>query len=391
MPSGASTGTYEAFELRDNDSSRYFGKGVTKAISNIEAAIAEQVVGLDAREQLEIDNLMLEADGTQNLKNLGANSILAVSTAAARSAASAIGAPLYKYLGEDNYMLPVPFMNILNGGAHANNNVDIQEFMIVPVNFSSFGDALRAGSEIYKALGMILKEHNLNTNVGDEGGYAPDVSGTGSALDYIMSAIARAGYRPGIDVYIALDVAANELYQGGLYTANSQEYASDKWVEYLEKLSGAYPIISIEDALAEDDFEGWQLLTARLGDKLQLIGDDLFVTQVSRLKSGIELNMANSILIKPNQVGSISGMLDTIALAKEAGYSFMLSHRSGDTDDTLIADLAVALKSGQIKTGAPCRGERVAKYNRLLEIERELGSKAKYAARYVLTKCPQLT
>ena len=391
VPSGASTGSHEAFELRDKDTGRYFGKGVSNAVSNINNPIANKLIGMDATAQLELDRAMLELDNTSNLANLGANSILAVSEAAARAASVSLNMPLYEYLGgsQDSYMLPVPFMNILNGGAHASNNVDIQEFMIVPVNFSSFKKALQAGSEVYKSLAIILQEQKLNTNVGDEGGYAPDLASTESAFDYITAAIVKAGYCPGKDICIALDAAANEFYNNNTYTANNRNYSSAEWVQYLVELSAKYPIMSIEDGLAEDDFQGWQLLTAELGDKVQLVGDDLFVTQVKRLGMGITDNMANSILIKPNQVGSVTGTLESINLAKEADYSFMISHRSGDTEDSFIADLAVASNSGQIKTGAPSRGERVAKYNRLLEIELELGSKAKYAARHVFSKCPQ--
>ena len=391
VPSGASTGSHEAFELRDKDTDRYFGKGVSNAVGNINNPIANKLIGMDATAQLELDRAMLELDNTSNLANLGANSILAVSEAAARAASVSLNIPLYEYLGgaQASYMLPVPFMNILNGGAHANNNVDIQEFMIVPVNFSSFKKALQAGSEVYKSLAIILQEQRLNINVGDEGGYAPDLASTECALDYITEAIVKAGYRPGKDICIALDAAANEFYNNNTYTANNRRYSSAEWVEYLVELSANYPIMSIEDGLAEDDFQGWQLLTSELGDKVQLVGDDLFVTQVKRLSMGITDNMANSILIKPNQVGSITGTLESINLAKEASYSFMISHRSGDTEDSFIADLAVASNSGQIKTGAPSRGERVAKYNRLLEIELELGSKAKYAASHVFAKCPQ--
>ena len=393
VPSGASTGTHEAFELRDNDSSRYLGKGVLNAIRNINNIIAGGVVGIDATDQLKLDQAMLQLDNTSNLENLGANSILAVSSAAARAAADSLHVPLYEYLSssKNSYSMPVPFMNILNGGSHADNNIDIQEFMIVPVRFPNVKRAIQAGAEIYQALGAILKEHKLNTNVGDEGGYAPNLSSTSEALDYVMQAIVRAGYKPGTDVYIALDVAASEFYSNNTYNVgiNNSSYSAEQWVGCLVELSEKYPIISIEDALAEDDFVGWKLLTEKLGSKLQLIGDDLFVTQIARLKSGVKNNMANSILIKPNQVGSITGMLETIALAKKSNYSFMISHRSGDTDDAFIADLAVASDACQIKTGAPCRGERVAKYNRLLEIEQELGVKAKYAASHILAKYPE--
>ncbi len=393
VPSGASTGTHEAFELRDNDSSRYLGKGVLNAIRNINNIIAGGVVGIDATDQLKLDQAMLQLDNTSNLENLGANSILAVSSAAARAAADSLHVPLYEYLSssKNSYSMPVPFMNILNGGSHADNNIDIQEFMIVPVRFPNVKRAIQAGAEIYQALGAILKEHKLNTNVGDEGGYAPNLSSTSEALDYVMQAIVRAGYKPGTDVYIALDVAASEFYSNNTYNVgiNNSSYSAEQWVGCLVELSEKYPIISIEDALAEDDFVGWKLLTEKLGSKLQLIGDDLFVTQIARLKSGVKNNMANSILIKPNQVGSITGMLETIALAKKSNYSLMISHRSGDTDDAFIADLAVASDACQIKTGAPCRGERVAKYNRLLEIEQELGVKAKYAASHILAKYPE--
>jgi enolase len=393
VPSGASTGTHEAYELRDNDAARYLGNGVINAVHNINSVISNEVVGIDATNQLKLDSAMLQLDNTDNLESLGANSILAVSLAAARASAVSLNVPLYEYLdsGQSSYMMPVPFMNILNGGHHADNNIDIQEFMVVPVNFSSFKRALQAGAEIYQALGAILKEHKLNTNVGDEGGYAPNLSSTNEALDYVVQAIVRAGYKPGVDVYIALDVAASEFYNNNAYnlSVNNASYSSKEWVNYLVDLSKQYPIISIEDGLAEDDFAGWQLLTDELGDKLQLIGDDLFVTQIDRLKSGVKYNMANSILIKPNQVGSITGMLETITLAKKSNYSFMISHRSGDTGDAFIADLAVASNAGQIKTGAPCRGERVAKYNRLLEIEQMLGNKAKYAAKHILVKYPQ--
>lgn len=382
VPSGASTGEFEAHELRDGRDDRFFGKGVINAISNICKKISPAIQGVNACEQYEIDKIMIELDGTENKSVLGANAILAVSLASARAAANWYGLPVYKYLGgADSYRLPVPMMNILNGGAHASNNVEIQEFMIVPSGFDRFSDALRAGCEIYHTLGKILKSRGLATTVGDEGGFAPDLESDEDALDLIVRAIIEAGYDTD-RVKIALDVASSEWYMKdiGIYRLDKREIEKtrDQLIEYIEKLCISYPIISVEDGLDQNDFEGWAELTGKIGDSVMLVGDDLFVTNTKRLKKGIEKKSGNAILIKPNQIGTLSETLDVIRTAKDAGYKFILSHRSGETEDTTLADLAVATSAGFIKTGAPCRGERVAKYNRLLRIESSLNSSAKY-------------
>jgi len=375
VPSGASTGAMEAYELRDKDHSRYGGRGVLNAVDIINNQIAPKLIGMDPTKQEEIDDIMLSLDGTFNLSRLGANSILSISLAVAKAAAKNSGLSFYQYVGDSSsYLMPVPFMNILNGGEHASNNLDIQELMIVPVGFNSFSDALRAGAEIYHMLATILIDKGLSTGVGDEGGFAPNVSGVSEAFDLILLAITKAGYKAGSDVCLAIDVAASEFYNSGKYkiSADNKVYTSSQWCEQLTAMVEKYPIISIEDGMAEDDIEGWKLLTKALGEKIQLVGDDLFVTQAKILRKGIENGLANAILIKPNQVGTLTGALLTIGLARKNNYNIMISHRSGETCDHLIADLAVASGSGQIKTGAPRGGERLAKYNRLLKIEQEL-------------------
>jgi len=382
VPSGASTGDFEAHELRDGTEGRFGGKGVMTAVSNICRKISPAITGVSACEQHEIDRIMLELDGTDNKSVLGANATLAVSLAAARAAANWYGLPVYKYLGgADTYRLPVPMMNILNGGAHASNNVEIQEFMIVPSGFESFSEALRAGCEIYHTLGKILKKRGLATTVGDEGGFAPNLESDEDALDLIVRAVSEAGYDTD-RVKIALDVASSEWYkkESGIYRLDKREIEKtrDQLIEYIEKLCRSYPIISVEDGLDQNDFEGWAELTRKLGNSVMLVGDDLFVTNTKRLKKGIEKKAGNAILIKPNQIGTLSETLDVIHTAKDAGYKFILSHRSGETEDTTLADIAVATSAGFIKTGEPCRGERVAKYNRLLRIESSLNSSAKY-------------
>lgn len=379
VPSGASTGSNEAYELRDQDSKRYRGKGVLKALSIIEQQIAPALQGLDPHEQEAIDDIMQQLDGTSHLQNLGANAVLGVSLAIVKAAAMDSDQPLYAYMGgAKQYYLPIPFMNVLNGGAHAANNIDIQEFMIVPVGFSRFSEALRAGTEVYHALAHILHRDGLSTSIGDEGGFAPNIPSIDAAFEYLLEAIAVAGYEVGKEIRLAIDVAASEFYEAGQYVlaGTGKQYSAAEWVEVLADLTARYPIMSIEDGMAEDDHEGWQLLTERLGKQVQLVGDDVFVTQARVLRAGVDKHIANAVLIKPNQVGTLTGTLLTIGLAKQVGYSVMVSHRSGETDDTFIADLAVACGTGQIKTGAPCRGERLAKYNRLLEIEQELGEAA---------------
>ncbi|HJV47185.1 MAG TPA: phosphopyruvate hydratase [Bacillota bacterium] len=381
VPSGASTGAYEAVELRDNDKSRYVGKGVLQAVDNVNEVIAPEVVGLDALDQIGIDRLMIELDGTENKGKLGANAILGVSMAVARAAADALGLPLYVYLGGINAkQLPVPMMNILNGGKHADNNVDIQEFMVMPVGAESFTEALRTGAEIFHTLKSVLKEKGLNTAVGDEGGFAPNLKSNEEAIQTIMEAIKAAGYEPGIDVYLALDVASTEMYKDGVYHLEGEGITktTDEMIDYLAMLSDKYPIISIEDGLSEDDWDGWKKLTERIGKKVQLVGDDLFVTNTQRLERGIQNDTGNSILIKVNQIGTLTETFDAIEMAKRAGYTAIISHRSGETEDSTIADIAVATNAGQIKTGAPSRTDRVAKYNQLLRIEDELGSMSQY-------------
>lgn len=381
VPSGASTGMHEAVELRDGDKQRYLGKGVLKAVDNVNDIIAPEIIGMDARRQVDIDTLMIDLDGTPNKAKLGANAILGVSLAVARAAANHLDLPLYQYIGGVNAReLPVPMMNILNGGQHADNNVDIQEFMIVPVGTSSFREGLRMAVEIYHNLKKVLQERGLPTSVGDEGGFAPDLPSNEAALDVIISAIDVAGYVAGRDVYLALDVAASELYRDGRYhlESNGSVFSSKEMVDYYQGLVEKYPIISIEDGLAEDDWEGWALLTQRLGDKIQLVGDDIFVTNTDRLSMGIKRQVANSVLIKVNQIGTLTETLETVKLAMRSGYTTVISHRSGETEDSTIADVAVATGSGQIKTGAPARTDRVAKYNQLLRIEEELDEFADY-------------
>ncbi|AKX93099.1 enolase [Moorella thermoacetica] len=381
VPSGASTGAYEAVELRDKDPKRYGGKGVLDAVNNINAIIAPELVGSDALDQREIDRQLIEMDGTPNKGKLGANAILGVSLAVAKAAADALGLPLYRYLGGVNaHTLPVPMMNILNGGKHADNNVDIQEFMVMPAGASDFASALRMGAEVFHSLKAVLQSKGLNTAVGDEGGFAPNLRSNVEAIEVLLEAIAKAGYEPGKDCFIALDPASTELYKDGKYVFAGEGVTrtSDEMVEFWASLVDKYPIISIEDGLAEDDWEGWQNLTKRLGHKVQLVGDDLFVTNTERLSRGIEMGAANTILIKVNQIGTLTETLEAIEMAKKAGYTAVVSHRSGETEDTTIADIVVAVNAGQIKTGAPSRTERVAKYNQLLRIEEELDAAALY-------------
>jgi enolase len=382
VPSGASTGQHEALELRDGDRGRYLGRGVRKAVDNVNDRIADEIAGMDARDQTLIDLTMIELDGTPSKAKLGANAILGVSLAVARAAAEYTGLPLYQYIGGVGARtLPVPMMNILNGGKHADNNVDIQEFMIVPVGADSFADALRTGAEIYHALKAVLKKRGLSAGVGDEGGFAPDLDSNEKAIAVVVEAIEKAGFVPGKDVFVALDVAASELWRDGKYVLASEgkELDSAGLVDFYEALVSKYPIISIEDGLAEDDWEGWGTATRRLGDRVQLVGDDLLVTNVERIEQAIQRGVANSVLIKVNQIGTLSETLDAIEMAKRAGYTAVISHRSGETEDTTIADIAVAVNAGQIKSGAPCRTDRVAKYNQLLRIEDLLGDAGMYA------------
>ena len=384
VPSGASTGAYEAVELRDGDKSRYLGKGVLKAVENVNTIIAPEIIGLDALDQVAIDKKMIELDGTPNKGKLGANAILALSMAVARAAADALNVPLYTYLGGFNAKtLPVPMMNILNGGAHADNNVDVQEFMVLPVGASSFREALRTGAEIFHNLKAVLKEKGLNTAVGDEGGFAPNLGSNEEALETIIAAIERAGYKPGVDVYLGMDIASTEFFKDGKYhlEGEGKSFTSAEFVDLLESWVNKYPIITIEDGCSEDDWEGWKLLTDRLGGRVQLVGDDLFVTNTARLSQGIEKGVGNSILVKVNQIGSLTETFDAIEMAKRAGYTAVISHRSGESEDSTIADIAVATNAGQIKTGAPSRTDRVAKYNQLLRIEDQLGSTAIYAGK----------
>ncbi|WP_367275305.1 phosphopyruvate hydratase [Microcoleus sp. CAWBG58] len=380
VPSGASTGSFEAHELRDDDKSRYGGKGVLKAVANVEHKIAPALANLDAIDQPLIDRTMIDLDGSPNKSNLGANAILGVSLATAKAAAETLQIPLYRYLGGAlANVLPVPLMNVINGGSHADNNVDIQEFMIVPVGAPSFKEALRWGAEVFASLAKVLKDKNLLTGVGDEGGFAPNLGSNQEALDLLVMAIEKAGYKPGEQVALALDVAASEFYKDGKYTYDGVAHSPTELIDYLEGLVGQYPIVSIEDGLHEDDWDSWVALTQKMGSKVQLVGDDLFVTNRTRLQKGIDLKASNSILIKLNQIGSLTETLDTIDLGKRNSYRSVISHRSGETEDTTIADLAVATRAGQIKTGSLCRSERVAKYNRLLRIEDELGDRAIYA------------
>lgn len=380
VPSGASTGSFEAHELRDDDASRYGGKGVLTAVANIEEKIAPALLGMDAFDQIGIDRATIELDGTPTKSTLGANAILAVSLANAKAVANALGVPLYRYLGGPlANLLPVPLMNVINGGAHASNNVDFQEFMIVPVGATSFKEALRWGAEIFAALSKVLDQKGLLTGVGDEGGFAPNLESNQAALELLVAAIESAGYKPGEQVALALDVAASEFYQGGNYTYDGSSHTPSEFIDYLADLTTKYPIVSIEDGLHEDDWTNWQSLTQKIGAKVQLVGDDLFVTNSTRLRQGIDQKSANAILIKLNQIGTLSETLETIDLATRNGFKSIISHRSGETEDTTIADLAVATRAGQIKTGSLCRSERVAKYNRLLRIEDELGDLAVYA------------
>lgn len=386
VPSGASTGVHEAVELRDGDKSRYLGKGVTKAVDNVNDIIAEALIGLEATRQTEIDEMLVRLDGTPNKGRLGANAILGVSMAVARAAASSVGLPLYLYLGGVAAKeLPVPMMNILNGGEHADNNVDIQEFMIMPVGAKSFSEALRMNAEIYHNLKALLKEKGLSTALGDEGGFAPNLSNNAEAIEVILEAVVKAGYKPKDDIVIALDVASSEMYKDGKYHLEGEGLVktSEEMVEYLAELCEKYPIISIEDGLAEDDWAGWKLLTKKIGKKVQLVGDDLFVTNEERLVQGINKGVANAILIKVNQIGTLTETFNAIETAKRAGYTCIISHRSGETEDTTLADIAVAVSAGQIKTGAPARTDRVAKYNQLLRIEEDLGKAAKYNGKKV--------
>ncbi|GIM45257.1 enolase [Collibacillus ludicampi] len=382
VPSGASTGAYEAVELRDGDKNRYLGKGVLQAVENVNDVIGPEILGMDALDQVGIDKLMIELDGTENKGKLGANAILGVSMAVARAAADYLGLPLYVYLGGFNAKtLPVPMMNILNGGKHADNNVDIQEFMIMPVGAESFREALRMGAEVFHSLKAVLKEKGLNTAVGDEGGFAPNLSSNEEALQVIMQAIERAGYTPGEQIRLALDVASTELYKDGKYhlEGEGKVRTAEEMIAYYEELCAKYPIVSIEDGLSEDDWEGWKLLTERLGHKVQLVGDDLFVTNTTRLAQGIEKGVGNSILVKVNQIGTLTETFDAIEMAKRAGYTAVISHRSGESEDVTIADIAVATNAGQIKTGAPSRTDRVAKYNQLLRIEDQLDYTSRFA------------
>ena len=386
VPSGASTGVHEAVELRDGDKDRYLGKGVTKAVDNVNDIIAEALIGLEATRQTEIDELLVRLDGTPNKGRLGANAILGVSMAVARAAASSVGLPLYLYLGGVAAKeLPVPMMNILNGGEHADNNVDIQEFMIMPVGAKSFSEALRMNAEIYHNLKALLKEKGLSTALGDEGGFAPNLNNNAEAIEVILEAVVKAGYKPEEDIVIALDVASSEMYKDGKYHLEGEGLVktSEEMVEYLADLCEKYPIISIEDGLAEDDWAGWKLLTKKIGKKVQLVGDDLFVTNEERLVQGINKGVANAILIKVNQIGTLTETFNAIETAKRAGYTCIISHRSGETEDTTLADIAVAVNAGQIKTGAPARTDRVAKYNQLLRIEEDLGKAAKYNGKKV--------
>lgn len=379
VPSGASTGKFEAVELRDKASKRYNGKGVLKAVKNVEEIIGPEIIGLDAVEQVQIDNLMIALDGTKNKSKLGANAMLGVSMAVANAAAEATMLPLYRYLGGSNgKTLPVPMMNIINGGEHADNNLDIQEFMVIPAGAKTFSDALRMGTEIFHSLKAILTKKGLNTSVGDEGGFAPDLKSNKQAVELILDAITKAGYKPGKDCFIGLDCASTEFYKNKKYNFEGKKLTSAEMVKYLAKLVKDYPIISIEDGLDEEDWAGWKLLTEEIGDKCQIVGDDLFVTNVIRLERGIKANTANSILVKVNQIGTLTETLNAVTMAQNAGYTAVISHRSGETEDTTIADLAVATNAGQIKTGSASRTDRICKYNQLLRIEEELGSSAVY-------------
>ena len=381
VPSGASTGSKEALELRDKDEKRYKGKGVSKAVTNVLEEIADEIIGYDALRQVEIDEMLIDLDGTENKSKLGANAILGVSLATARAAANFLGLPLYQYIGGVNAkVLPVPLMNILNGGVHAPNNLDIQEFMIMPLAAETFKDALRMGAEVFHTLKIILARDGLSTAVGDEGGFAPNLKTNRQAFDYIIKAIEEAGYQPGSEIALAIDAAASEFYQDGKYNLQGEGkiFTADELIDYYKEIIAAYPLISIEDGLAENDWEGWKAMTLALENDVQLVGDDIFVTNPSLLAEGIMQGVANSILIKLNQIGTLTETLDTIEMAKEASYTTVISHRSGETEDTFIADLAVAMNAGQIKTGSLCRSDRLAKYNQLLRIEEELDEQAIY-------------
>lgn len=380
VPSGASTGTFEAHELRDQDKTRYGGKGVLKAVQNVKEVLAPKLLEMDALNQELLDRTMIALDGSPNKSHLGANAILAVSLAAAKAAAESLAIPLYRYLGSPlSNLLPVPLMNLINGGAHASNNVDFQEFMIVPTGASSFREALRWGAEVFATLSKVLDEKGLLTGVGDEGGFAPNLESNQVALELLVAAIEKAGYKPGEQIALALDVAASEFYQDGQYVYDGKPHSPAEFIDYLAQLVDQYPIVSIEDGLHEEDWQSWQLLTQKLGSRVQLVGDDLFVTNAARLQKGIQLKAGNAILIKLNQIGTLTETLETIDLANRNGLRSVISHRSGETEDTTIADLSVATRAGQIKTGSLCRSERVAKYNRLLRIEDELGDRAVYA------------
>ncbi|WP_029522650.1 phosphopyruvate hydratase [Persephonella sp. KM09-Lau-8] len=395
VPSGASTGETEAVELRDGDKNRFLGKGVLKAVENINETLADALIGEDALNQVEIDRIMLELDGTENKSKLGANAILAVSLAVARAAAAELEIPLYRYIGGTNAkVLPVPLMNVINGGVHADNNLDFQEFMIVPVfggkdpDNPRFKEALRCGVEIFHTLKKVLKEKGHSTNVGDEGGFAPNLNSTKEALDILMEAIKKAGYEPGEDVLLAIDAASTEFYdkEKKVYRFEGEELTADDMIAIYEEIAGTYPLISLEDGMAEDDIEGWKKLTQALGNKIQLVGDDLFTTNPKLIKKGIEEGLANSVLVKLNQIGSLTETLDAIELAKTASYTNVISHRSGETEDTFIADLAVAVNAGQIKTGSASRTDRIAKYNQLIRIEEELGNNAIFKGKEVYAK-----
>ncbi|MEJ2345144.1 MAG: phosphopyruvate hydratase [Gammaproteobacteria bacterium] len=391
VPSGASTGELEALELRDGDAKRYGGKGVLKAVENVNTLIRDALLGKNVDDQRNIDQVMLDLDGTANKNRLGANAILSVSLACAHAAAGAAGKPLYRALAErDRYQLPVPMMNIINGGAHANNNVDLQEFMVIPVGAPSVREAVRYGAEVFHALRKVLQEKGMNTAVGDEGGFAPNLGSNEEAIEVILKAIENAGYRPGEDIALGLDAASSEFYKDGVYRLKSEgmRFSAGEFIDYLAAWVDRYPIISIEDAMAEDDWDGWALLTERLGSRLQLVGDDVFVTNTEIFAKGIERKVANSILIKLNQIGTVTETLEAIAMAEEAGYTSVVSHRSGETEDTTIADLAVATSASQIKTGSLSRSDRVAKYNQLIRIEEELGDRGTYSGRSAFNVYP---
>jgi len=391
VPSGASTGEHEAVELRDGDKSRYSGKGVLKAVQNVNDIIAEEIIGFDSTDQIMIDRLMIDLDGTENKGKLGANAILGVSLAVAKAAAAALGLPLYQYLGGVNAkVLPVPMMNILNGGKHADNNVDLQEFMVMPVNAPNFRESLRMGVQVFHSLKKVLSSKGYNTAVGDEGGFAPDLKSNEEAVEVILEAIEKAGFKAGKDIYLALDPASSEFYDAKrkvyMLKSEKKELSSEKIVDYYANWVKKYPIISIEDGMAEDDWDGWKIMTDKLGKKIQIVGDDLFVTNTKRLKMGIDKGITNSILIKLNQIGTVTETLDCIEMAHRAGYTTVISHRSGETEDSTIADVAVAVNAGQIKTGSASRSDRIAKYNQLLRIEEMLGDEAQFYGKNVLRK-----